>query len=205
MDSEMRIVSAMRTAIAELGLSPRTNDQVRNVIGLGLDEAIYGLYPDVGTPIRHQLAIRYHDHFLRANGISTPLFPGVKATLRILHIAGYLLAVATGKSRRGLNRAFDETGVGPLFHASRCADEAYSKPHPQMLEDIMDQLGVDRQDTLVIGDSEYDLQMANNAGTMCLAVSYGVQQPEHLLKYKPLGYLHCISHLPRWLKQTETE
>jgi phosphoglycolate phosphatase len=199
MDSEARIVSAMQTAIAEAKLPPPSNRQIRNIIGLGLDDAIRQLYPETEAHIRDHLAERYRVHFRHANSVSTPLFPGARETLHRLHVTGYLLAVATGKSRRGLNRAFEETGVGPLFHASQCADEACSKPHPQMLEAIMDKLGVDTRDTLVIGDSEYDLQMANNVGTACLAVSYGVQSPEHLLKYKPLDLLEDIVALPEWL------
>jgi len=199
MDSEARIVSAMQTAIAEAKLPPASNRQIRNIIGLGLDDAIRQLYPETKAHIRDHLAERYRVHFRHADSVSTPLFPGARETLHTLHVTGYLLGVATGKSRRGLNRAFEETGVGPLFHASQCADEAFSKPHPQMLKAIMDKLGVDTQDTLVIGDSEYDLQMANNAGTACLAVSYGVQPPEHLLKYKPLDVLENIVALPEWL------
>ena len=101
-----------------------------------------------------------------------------------LAAAGYLLAVATGKGRRGLDRALESTGLGSYFHATRCADETFSKPHPEMLHQIMDELGTRPGETLMIGDTEYDMLMASNAGTAALGVSYGVHEPERLLQHQ---------------------
>ncbi|MCW8881859.1 MAG: HAD-IA family hydrolase, partial [Sedimenticola sp.] len=114
----------------------------------------------------------------------------------------YLLAVATGKGRPGLNKVLEETGLKPLFHSTRCADETFSKPHPEMLLQIMDELGVEPDNTLMIGDTEYDLQMAINAKTHSLAVSYGVHEVERLNQFNPLGCLDDIAELNGWLEQS---
>ena len=107
--------------------------------------------------------------------------------------------MATGKSRRGLERELDETGLRSLFHASRCADETFSKPHPQMLDELMLELGAAAADTLMIGDTEYDMQMAANAGAAALGVSYGVHAPDRLLAHGALGTLASIVELTGWL------
>ena len=199
MDSEARIVSCIKASINDLGLPILSSAVIRDIIGLGLREAINRLYPGSDEDIHQRLAARYRHHFLGADHASSALFPGVQPMLTTLHEQGYLLAVATGKGRHGLDHVLNDTGCKELFHTSRCADETQSKPHPQMLLEIMEQLNVPASETLMIGDTEYDMQMANNAGAAALAVSYGVHARERLLQCSPLGCLDDITGLPVWL------
>ncbi len=199
MDSEARIVDCVRAAVIDLGLELPADDSIRNIIGLGLTEAICTLFPGADDRLVGEITRRYRHHFVHANKTPSPLFGGVEETLRALESQGYLLAIATGKGRPGLDRVLDYTGLGGLFHATRCADEAFSKPHPEMLLQIMDELGVEASDTLMIGDTEYDMQMANSAGAEALAVSYGVHALERLLQHDPLGHLNAISEITDWL------
>lgn len=199
MDSEAQIVSSLSNVIAELGLSPQPSSALRNVIGLGLPEAIRQLYPQQGEEVVKRFADCYRHHFLSGNQETSVLFDGAYEVIKRLHADGYLLAVATGKSRRGLARSLEETNIGDYFHATRCADETFSKPHPQMLHEIMTVLDVDADDTLMIGDTEYDLQMAAQAGTASLAVTYGVHALARLQALQPLACLDDISEVGKLL------
>lgn len=201
-DSEARIVNCMRTAIEDLQLPSRTHDEMRNVIGLGLQEALATLYPDGNPDIYQDLVDRYRHHFLVQDDTPSELFSGVEDLLAALRERGHYLAVATGKGRVGLEKALDETGLRTFFDYTRCADETRSKPHPQMLEEIMDRLGVMPDDTLMIGDTEYDLLMAKNAGTSALAVSYGVHEKQRLLACNPLDCVDDVAGLHSWLSRT---
>lgn len=200
MDSELRIVSCIQCAFADIGESPPRPEVARDVIGLGLEEAMTVLWPDGGVLQRRKLIERYRYHFLGANETESNLFPGTDDMLIRLVGNGYLLAVATGKSRRGLDLALASTGLAGRFHATRCADETFSKPHPEMLLQLMDELGVSKAETLMIGDTEYDMQMAVNAGVSALAVCYGVHAPDRLLKHGPLHCLADLQDLPDWLE-----
>lgn len=196
MDSEARIVSCLRSAIADLGLAERDRQDLSNIIGLGLREAIETLYPGLPDPDQHQLTDRYRHYFLHADDTPMPLFDGARETVQTLAEQGYLLAVATGKARRGLNRALEQTGMAELFHGSRCADECFSKPHPAMLEEILDQFGASPIEAVMIGDTEYDMQMATNAGVDAIAVSYGVHSLERLNRHGPVASIDHIRELP---------
>lgn len=198
-DSEARIVNCMRASIQDLQLPARSDAQLRNVIGLGLQEALATLYPDDDPLIYQDLIERYRHHFLVADDTPSELFAGVGALLDTLSGRGHYLAIATGKGRVGLDKALGDTGLGDYFDFTRCADETRSKPHPQMLEEIMDRLGVTPEQTLMVGDTEYDMQMANNAGTAALAVSYGVHEKQRLLACEPLDCVDDISALHAWL------
>ena len=200
MDSEARIVACIQAAIDDLSLEPRDVASIRNIIGLGLHEAISTLYPGSDNTLHQAMTDRYRYHFLTANPTRSELFPGAEETVRGLSEAGFLLAVATGKGRKGLDMVLDETGLGQYFHATRCADETFSKPHPQMLEELMEELGAEPGETLMIGDTEYDMQMATNARTHSLAVSYGVHEKERLLRHNPLHCLDAIDELDGWLQ-----
>lgn len=199
MDSEARIVACIQAAIGDLGLEPREASAIRNIIGLGLREAIENLYPGCGEPLQERMSAAYRHHFLEANPTPSRLFEGAAATVAALHEAGYLLAIATGKGRRGLDRALRETELGRLFHATRCADETLSKPDPLMLRQIMEEVAVEPEQTLMVGDTEYDMLMARQAGSAALAVSYGVHAPERLLQHEPKGCIHDIRELTPWL------
>ena len=200
MDSEAQIVACLQASIQDLGLPERSNDEAKNIIGLGLREAVETLYPGTSEQTHIDLVDRYRYHWLAEGAIQSPLFPGAAELLESLNDAGYLLAVATGKGRRGLDKVLDETGLGPLFVTTRCADEAFSKPHPQMLEYIIDFTGSDPAETLMIGDTIYDMEMANNASTHALAVTYGVHEQERLQQHNPIGVIHALTDLQPWLQ-----
>ncbi|MEY3220636.1 MAG: hypothetical protein RIT27_1993 [Pseudomonadota bacterium] len=199
MDSADRIVECFQSAISHTDLSPRTNDQIKHIIGLGLNEAMMALYPEADQPRWTQLADLYRLYYLELNKTPNYLFDGVKETLEKLREENYLLALATGKSRRGLDRVLEETGIGHLFQITRCADETCSKPDPLMLNQILEELDISTHQALMIGDSEYDLQMARNAKMDSAAVSYGVHSCEHLLNYNPITCLHSMNDLWRFL------
>ncbi|OGT88623.1 MAG: HAD family hydrolase [Gammaproteobacteria bacterium RIFOXYA12_FULL_61_12] len=199
MDSEAKIVACMQAAFVDLGMEAPSRNAVRDIIGLGLREAIQSVYPGAGDGLVDDLFQGYRRHFLGEDNTPSQLFPGVEETLEQLDRAGYLLSVATGKGRRGLDKVLDETGLGRFFIATRCADETFSKPHPEMLNQLIDFAGVEPRDVLMIGDTEYDLQMAANAGTDSLAVSYGAHEVERLLNHRPVGCLDAISELPGYL------
>jgi phosphoglycolate phosphatase len=199
MDSEARIVGCFQAAAADVGVAVPPEELARDVIGLGLREATERLFPGLEGAVVGQVVECYRHHFLGDHPTPSVLFPGVAETLAHLAEAGYLLGIATGKSRRGLEKVLAETGLGPFFHASRCADEAFSKPHPLMLEEVMGVLGAAPAETLMIGDTEYDMQMARNARVPALAVAYGVHEPARLLAEGALACLDRIDELPAWL------
>jgi len=201
MDSQARIVACIHAAFADLGLPRPSEEAAKDIIGLGLDEAMAVLMPEAGQEDRLALIERYRHHFLVANDTPSQLFSGVSETLEWLSSRGHLLAVATGKSRRGLDQVLAATGLGGHFQATRCADETFSKPHPEMLLQIMEELGVRGAETLMVGDTEYDMQMARNAGVQALAVCYGVHSPERLLAQGPLGCLADLADMPAWLER----
>ncbi len=203
MDSEARIVGCLAMTFTDLGLTPPPRESLLNVIGLGLPEAFRALAPDADGEVLRRLTDRYRYHFLSDHHAPATLFAGARATLEMLDRAGYLLGVATGKGRRGLDRSLEETGCGPLFAVTRCADETASKPAPRMLLEIMDVAGVRPHETLMIGDTEYDLQMAHNAGTDALAVSYGVHARERLLAAGPLACVDDIREVCAWLERRQ--
>lgn len=201
MDSEARIVACLHGAVTDLGLASRTRDELKDVIGLGLREAALRLFPTLTDAELQQFVERYRHHFLVSDPTPSALFPGVAEMLRGLREQGYLLAVATGKGRRGLDQSISQSGLTDIFHATRTAEETVSKPHPQMLLEIIEELDVPRAATLMIGDTEYDMQMARNAGTPALAVSYGVHARERLLQHDPLHCLAEARELISWLEQ----
>ncbi len=200
MDSQAQIVNCMQSAIRELELESRTNEQISNIIGLGLEEAIVQLYPVIDMQLVTTAAQTYREHYLFKDKTPSPLFAGVKDVLTNLREAGYDLAVATGKSRRGLDKGLSETGLQDYFPITRCADETRSKPHPQMLEEILTDHNTQASKALMIGDSEYDLQLAKNTKVDGLAVSYGVHGLMRLLKQDPVGFIDKITQLPSWLE-----
>ena len=198
MDSAGVIAGSIQAACRDLGLAVPSDQAARHIIGLGLREAIAHLLPSLPEVEYPQLVERYRHHFLSQDA-DIPLFAGADDIVRNLHQAGFLLGVATGKGRQGLDRVLDQTGLRACFHATRCADECFSKPHPQMLEQLMDALGTTRQRTLMIGDTSHDLQMAQNAGVAALAVSYGAHPRADLLPHAPLACLEHIEDLKQWL------
>ena len=200
MDSEAQIVACLHAAIEDLGLEPLGDRVVSNVIGLGLREAIDTLVPGRDANFHQAFVGHYRRHWFASDESS--LFDGVRETLEICRQQGFLLGVATGKSRRGLDKVLSETGLTDYFNATRCADEAPSKPHPQMLHDVMEQLDVLPRQTIMVGDTEYDMEMATNAGAGKVAVTSGVHSETRLNRHAPLICLERISDMPVWMSDT---
>jgi len=199
MDSEVKIVRCMQAAAMDVGIADPGAAAIRNIIGLGLSEAMEALFPSADRGARSELVARYRTHFLELDATDMPLFPGVVEGLSDLSRQGYLLAIATGKARRGLDRVLDETGIRHLFVSSRCADEAFSKPHPRMLEEILNETGTETRRAIMVGDTEYDMQMARNASVSALGVSYGVHARERLLESGALACVDSFQEVCAWL------
>ena len=199
MDSAATIVASVQAAARDLGVAPPSDERARHIIGLGLVDALRHAVPDLAEGRYEALADRYRHHYLSQDHLLV-LFPGIDDLVRDLAAAGHVLAVATGKSRRGLDRALEHSGLSSSFLATRCADECHSKPHPQMLEELMAELGATPDRTLMIGDTTHDLQMARNAGVASLAVSYGAHPAAQLRAEAPLHCAATVAELAAWLR-----
>jgi phosphoglycolate phosphatase len=200
MDSETQIVSCLHGAIHDLGLQPMSDDTVKNVIGLGLREAIDMLVPGRDDAFRQAFVEAYRKYWFSHEGSS--LFAGAREVLDTLREQNFLLGVATGKARHGLERVLEQTGLVGYFDATRCADETLSKPHPQMLLDLMGELGVAGRHMLMVGDTEYDMEMATNAGVGKVAVRSGVHTEERLQRHAPLACLDSVTEMPDWMTRS---
>lgn len=199
LDSAAAIVHAIQHACVDIGVPPPDDATARSVIGLGLIDALARAVPSLPV-LRHQeLAGRYRYHYL-ARDHELTLFGGVPELLDDLAGRGHTLAVATGKSRAGLNRALGHTGLGPKFASTRCADESVSKPAPDMVLELMEELGHAPERTLVIGDTTHDLLMARHAGCAAVAVSYGAHPLDELLAAGPHGHAASVDELREWLR-----
>lgn len=201
MNSAQHIVDNMLTAIETLGLPRREPEQISELIGLGLEDAFQRLYGDLSSEYAEQLLQRYRQGFVKVSQDNSMLFEGAQDALEQLREAGYVLTVATGKSRAGLDRALAETGLDEHFVMTRCADESSNKPHPQMLFDILQTTGFNAADALMIGDTEYDIQMAVTAGMPALGVDCGVHTQDRLVDAGALQVLADVTLLPSWLAQ----
>lgn len=198
MDSTGHIINCMQQAITQLALPPLEDSAVNHIIGLGLNEAVQALYPDIDATTIEQLANTYREVWLTTPH-ETPLFDNAFNLVQQLAEQAYFLGVATGKSRRGLDKVLKSTTLETFFHATRCADECHSKPHPQMLEEVMAYVGVSPKETLMIGDTEYDLQMATNAGADSLGISHGAHGVETLLACRPQAIVDDLHQAQQWL------
>jgi phosphoglycolate phosphatase len=197
-DSTEVIAEALRGACADVGLPMPDPASARFVIGLGLRDALSRVAPGLDPERYPELSLHYRRRFL-ARDPEIPLFEGARELLDELAGAGYLLAVATGKTRIGLDRAMANAGLAGRFHATRCADEGLPKPHPEMLLHLMDALAVDARSTLMIGDTTHDLELARGAGADALAVAYGAHPPEGLARLAPRATVHSVAELRAWL------
>ncbi len=199
MDSTAIIAASIQAACRDLNLTVPDDDTARHVIGLGLLQALQHAVPDAPQEMYEPLTQRYRHHFLSQHD-TIPLFDQARETIAELHDAGYQLAVATGKNRAGLDRALQSTDMGKYFHSTRTADRTFSKPHPAMLLEIMDELDVPPQRTLMIGDTTHDLQMAINAGVDALGVTHGAHPEDQLRELNPVALLDDFIELRAWLK-----
>lgn len=200
MDSTSTIVKSIQAAARDLGLPIPRDEEASHVIGLGLHEAMQAAMPNIDPALYPKVVERYRFHFLTKDP-ELVLFDGVRDMLTELSQEGYFLAVATGKSRVGLNRALNAVGLLSLFDATRCADETFSKPHPAMLQELTRELGQDLKRTAMIGDTTHDLLMANNAGAAAIAVEYGAHPLDQLQSCKPLYSAQTVAQLHGWLSE----
>ncbi|WP_018610058.1 HAD-IA family hydrolase [Uliginosibacterium gangwonense] len=200
MDSTALIVAAIQAACRDVGVDVPDRERAAYVIGLSLAGAMSTIAPHLPEVEQQRMAERYRYHFL-ARDQELTLFEGTRELLDALRAQDYLLAVATGKARRGLDRVLASSGLDAVFHATRCADESFSKPHPAMLLELMEEFQVSPERTVMIGDTTHDLLMARNAGVPALAMSYGAHSVEELQQEAPLAILHSMTDLREWLHQ----
>lgn len=198
MDSTAVIVNCIQAAAKDLGLPIPDQKAASHVIGLSLQSAMEVALPGINPKYYPRMIERYRYHYLNQDG-SLVLFNGVREMLNDLSQQGYFLAVATGKSRVGLNRALDASKLLSLFDATRCADETFSKPHPAMLQELTRELGQDMKRTVMIGDTTHDLLLAQNAGASGVAVHYGAHTAAELQTLNPLFAANSVSELHVWL------
>ncbi|MES2933865.1 MAG: HAD-IIIA family hydrolase [Pseudomonadota bacterium] len=200
MDSTATIVKCIQAAARDLGLPVPADKAAAYVIGLGLQEAMEAAMPGLDPKYYPRMVERYRYHYLSKDHELT-LFAGVRDMLSDLSQQGYFLAVATGKSRVGLNRALDAVRLLTLFDATRCADETFSKPHPAMLQELTRELGQDMKRTVMIGDTTHDLQLALNAGATGIAVEYGAHPVVELQVLNPVYSARSVADLHAWLNE----
>lgn len=197
-DSTGLIAKCIQSACADLGLPVPSDERAAYVIGLGLHDALQHVVPGLSQERYPELGRRYRHHYF-ARQHELVLFEGTLGMLQALKGRNHWLAVATGKSRSGLDEALAHSSLQGVFDATRTADETASKPDPLMLQQLMREFGVPPERTLMIGDTTHDLLLASNAGTASLGVSYGAHEPEAFGAHCPLAILHSTRELRDWL------
>lgn len=194
MDSIEKIVACVKAAADDCHLPVPSTNAIRHIVGLSLDIAMAKLCPNATQEQQVAMVNAYRQQYLFINKLETPFYPGIKSWLNDLKKQGYILAVATGKGRNGLDRLLDTFALQDLFTVTYCADQTASKPNPLMLHRILDDLNLDASQALMVGDTSYDLEMANNANIDCLGVSYGVHHKDILNQFNPIA---IIDDLPK--------
>ena len=200
MDSTSAIAGCIQAAARDLGLPVPDHTTASYVIGLGLKDALAHAVPQLAEADYQKMIDRYRYHFL-ARDTAVPLFAGTVSMLADLAKRDHVLAVATGKSTKGLERALQATGIARYFAATRCADQCSPKPAPDMLNELMAEFALAPEATLMIGDTSHDLRMASNAGVCAVAVSYGAHSRESLMQWNPLACVETTLELTEWLKR----
>lgn len=203
MDSTPTIVQCIQQSCRDLGFKEPDDSLASSVIGLGIQDSLRRAVPWIEPIHFNKLTERFRYHYL-AKDHELHLFPGVRELLNSLRDDGFLLGVATGKSRVGLDRSLQHHQIGHLFHETRTADESFSKPHPGMLLELSDALQVPTRRMLMIGDTTHDLDMAANAGVDAIAVTYGAHPPGTLKEAPSLAHIDDVSGLTQWLKDNLT-
>ncbi len=198
-DSAEKIINCLQKAAISANLRVCDSEAIRDIIGLGLPEAMNKLYPELSAGEHEIIRQHYVAHFLAADQEPSPFFEGVMEGLHQLHDHHYSLAVATGKSRQGLDRVLSNLKLTNFFHGSRCADETASKPHPQMLTELLVEFSREADQALMMGDTEYDMSMAHQIGMPKVAVSYGAHSIERLRTYQPSLCVDNFSEFVNWI------
>lgn len=199
-DSTAGIISCMQLAAADMQVPVPSSAEVEQIIGLGLPEAIASLHPQCTAYECEQIRQRYVHHFLAGTETPAPFFEGVEAVLAQLMTDGHVLAVATGKSRRGLDRVLGQTQAAGFFQATRCADETRSKPDPLMLQELLQELRFMPHEAVMIGDTTFDMQMAQALNMPRIGVSYGAHRISQLQAFAPQAIIDSIYELPPLIK-----
>jgi len=200
MDSAPRIISAMQTAAENVGLAVPTEEDVRHIIGLSLPKVFDALFPARTQKQNADLMEEYRYQYVEGDSTPTPLFEGAKDTLELLRNKGFKLSVATGKARPGLSRVLNEVALHSYFDFTIAADEAESKPHPDMLHKTASHFNVSLNELLMVGDTSFDMEMAKNARTDSVAATYGAHTLEKLQSYEPNYYINSITELSELFK-----
>lgn len=199
MNSEARIVDAIQMAARECGLEVLPYDVSKQIIGLSLENAILGLYPQLDQAMVVAMSEAYTQSFLEQSDVEMVPFDGAEVLLLNLKQSGLITAIATGKSRKGLNAVLEETGFGVYFDMTRTPVESASKPDPLMLQQILQEFDLDVCDAVMVGDTSFDMEMAQNIGMDRVALTHGVHQTEVLQAYEPIAVLHSLQELNNWL------
>lgn len=195
MDSIGRIVSSMQNAAQKAAVPVPDEATAASVIGLSLDKAIETLFPNQDAQTRQRLFDLYRQEYIELNTTATPLFEDALTCLQLFRDNGYLLAVATGKARAGLQRAMDSVGLTDFFDTSICADESESKPSPAMLLTVLERFSLSSDDAIMIGDSVHDLKMAQAAGMASIGVTMGADCAERLAQFSPIAVVDSLTEL----------
>lgn len=194
-DSIDHIADSLHKAAADLGFPTLEKAAYKNIIGLGMIDALKTLYPNVQDPDIEAIRQAYSRYFFDKEAKPTQIFPGMAELIERLRVRGIGRAVATGKSRRGLDAAFQSSGLKPQFDVSRCADETRSKPHPLMLEEILDFYNLKPHEAVMIGDTTYDLEMAHRINMPSIGVRWGVHDDESLSRFSPAALVSTATEL----------
>lgn len=198
-NSVSRIAHCIQVAAKENGQNVPTFDEAANIIGLGLNEAVSQLFPEADMQLVAKITASYSAYYRVKDAGPSDFFPFVIDTLKQLKASGYKLAVATGKSRAGLDRAFKASSIDDLFHDSRCASETASKPNPLMLAQLLQEFGLQPDQALMIGDTEYDMDMAQRINMPRLGVSYGAHHADRLIQYHPVACIDYFSDIIKYI------
>ncbi|MBA6232196.1 MULTISPECIES: HAD-IA family hydrolase [unclassified Colwellia] len=202
MDSVDRIVFSMQASAIALALEPPCYQQAKQIIGLSLPKAIKTLFPSLHEAQIQQFTEQYKHQYVEVNTTPTPLFNYALELLVNLKKEKKLLAVATGKARAGLQRVWQASDTEHFFHASRCADESISKPDPDMINSLLKELHIQKHEAVMIGDTSFDLEMAQRAGVDSIGVTYGVHDDEVLSKFQPKAIVDSLAELHQLLLNT---
>jgi phosphoglycolate phosphatase len=201
-DSANKIIDCLQQAANAANYRVCDEDAIRNIIGLGLPEAMSQLYPELSQQEHEHIKEHYVKYFVAADQEPSPFFEGVLEGLHKLRDNQFLLTVATGKSRRGLERVLRNLRMEDFFHGSRCADETVSKPHPQMLNELLAEFSFESENALMMGDTEYDMSMAQQINMPRVAVSYGAHHIDRLRNYEPVLSVKYFSEFVDWVMKT---
>lgn len=202
MDSCPRIISSVQTTAKKMGLNIPSDDDVKGIIGISLRPAIKILFPEAGDAVTEQIVEHYAQEYVHLSEVESPLFDGAQTLLDKLHGNNIQMAVATGKARRGLERVFEQTQTKHLFASSICADEAKSKPHPEMLQVLLARFGLQPSEAVFVGDTKHDLSMAKQINMPCIGVTHGAGSKTELLAHSPDYLADDLHQIKQFLQTT---